>query len=186
MVRDEEEEGEKEAVEWVVEEGRWWRRRKKGRRRMEKEITRRWTTRFAWKLVSVLAKSYYALSFSPFAPFIPSFSPPVLSSLPFSVALPLLRLSLPSLPLSSLSLIYTFSLSLWLSTLALFPSPYLFPSETSRCVRTNTSEKSFTLTNTDASSTSRIRPRLSFSVSHSPSLFLFPLFSLSLLSSSLI
>lgn len=36
---------------------------------MEKEITRRWTTRFAWKLVSVLAKSYYALSFSPFAPF---------------------------------------------------------------------------------------------------------------------
>lgn len=37
-------------------------------RRMEKEITRRWTTRFAWKLVSVLAKSYYALSFFPSAP----------------------------------------------------------------------------------------------------------------------
>lgn len=41
------------------------RRREK---RMEKEITRRWTTRFAWKLVSVLAKSYYALSFFPSAP----------------------------------------------------------------------------------------------------------------------
>lgn len=37
-------------------------------KRMEKEITRRWTTRFAWKLVSILAKSYYALSFFPSAP----------------------------------------------------------------------------------------------------------------------
>lgn len=86
------------------------------------------------------------------------------------------------------SLLFSFSFShiysLFLSALALFPSPYLFPSETSRCVRTNTSEKSFTLTNTNASLTSRIRPRLSFSVSHSPSLFHSPLFSLSLLSSS--
>lgn len=46
-------------------EGDLWRKGK----RMEKEITRRWTTRFAWNLVSVLAKSYYALSFSPLAPF---------------------------------------------------------------------------------------------------------------------
>lgn len=46
------------------ERGRLRRREK----RMEKEITRRWTTRFAWKLVSVLAKSYYALSFFPSAP----------------------------------------------------------------------------------------------------------------------
>lgn len=47
-----------------------WRKGEKRRqgKRMEKEITRRWTTHFAWKLVSVLAKSYYALSFFPSAP----------------------------------------------------------------------------------------------------------------------
>lgn len=120
---------------------------------MEKEITRRWTTRFAWKLVSVLAKSYYALSFSPFTPSLHSL---FLSSLPFSVVLPPLRLSSFSLALS-LPLLHPSR------ALSLFLSPYLFPSETSRCVRMNTSEKSFTLTNTDARSTSRIRPRLSFS-----------------------
>lgn len=111
----------------MVEEGRWWRSRKRGRRRVEKEITRRWTTRFAWKLVSVLAKSYYALSFSSFAPFILSFSPLVLSSLPFSVALSLLRLSSLSLSLFSLLfssllfllLTYIFSLSLSFGSLPL-------------------------------------------------------------------
>lgn len=126
---------------------------------MEKEITRRWTTRFAWKLVSVLAKSYYALSFFPSAPPL-SLSLLWLSPLlSFSVALPLLRLSSVSLSLSL--------------------------SETSRCVRTNTSEKSFTLTNTDARPTSHIQPCLSLFLSPSHtlafallSLFLFSLASL--------
>lgn len=83
---------------------------------LEKEITRRWTTRFAWKLVSVPAKSYYALSFSSSSTFI--------------------RLSFPRLFLPVLSI------------LSLSVCPLLPPSKASRCVRTNTSEKSFTLTNT--------------------------------------
>lgn len=58
-------------------------------------------------------------------------------------------------------------------------------SETSRCVRTNTSEKSFTLTNTDTRPTSHIQPCLSLFLSPSHtlafallSLFLFSLASL--------
>lgn len=115
------------------------------------------------------------------SPFTPSFSP-----LFHSRSLFLPSVSPRSLFISSLSL----SLSLLHPSraLSLFLSPYLFPSETSRCVRTNTSEKSFTLTNTDARSTSRIRPRLSFSPFLSLCLCLFrsPLFSLaSLLLSNL-
>lgn len=79
-------------------EGDLWRKGK----RMEKEITRRWTTRFAWNLVSVLAKSYYALSFSPLAPF------------------PLLLLS-PLFHSRSLSLPLVLSSSLYLSLSLSFP-----------------------------------------------------------------
>lgn len=85
-----------------------------------------------------------------------SFSPLALSSLPFSVALPLPRFSSFSLRFPSPSLALSLSRS---------------PSETSRCVRTNTSEKSFTLTNTDARPTSHIQPHLSLSLSFSHSRF---------------
>lgn len=81
-------------------EGDLWRKGK----RMEKEITRRWTTRFAWNLVSVLAKSYYALSFSPLAPF------------PLLLLSPLFHSRSLSLPLvSPRSLLISPSLSLSLS-----------------------------------------------------------------------
>lgn len=131
------------------EEGDLWRKGK----RMEKEITRRWTTRFAWNLVSVLAKSYYALSFSPLAPF------------PLLLLSPLFHSRSLSLPLvSPRSLLITLSLSF-----------SLFPSETSRCVRTNTSEKSFTLTNTDARPTSHTQPCLSFALLSSHTRFSPPL-----------
>lgn len=123
----------------MVEEGRWRRSRKRGRRWVEKEITRRWTTRFAWELVSVLAKSYYALSFSSFAPFILSFSPPALSSPLFHS--PSLFLSFVSSRLvSSLSLSLSLSHIYVLSFSRLWPSsslPISFPQRrVDACVRT--------------------------------------------------